>query len=58
MSETLSPMEFAIGSNAASANARLGCATKKVHRRFDMRPYMDDPTVDGNGQSVAKVSHI
>lgn len=54
MSETLSPMEFFIGSNATGSSGGLSRATKKVRRRVDYPPESKDPTVDMNGQSIPK----
>lgn len=48
MGETLSLVEFAIGSNVAGLSGGLGRATKKVYRQVDQLPKLEDLTVDAN----------
>lgn len=40
---------FVIGSNSATSSVNFGQTTKKVWRRPDEPPDIDDPMVDGNG---------
>lgn len=49
MSETLSLVNFAIGSNSIASDCGVGRATKRVRRQPEI---MTDPIIDGNGQTV------
>lgn len=52
MSETLSSMEFAVGTNSTGSNGGIGWVTKKVRRRVDQPPELEDSTIDRNGQAI------
>ncbi|MBA0587180.1 hypothetical protein Gorai_000314 [Gossypium raimondii] len=52
MNKMLPTVDFVVGANLTGSNRGVGRATKKVQRRSDIPPEMDDSTVDENGQKV------
>ncbi|MBA0746441.1 hypothetical protein Gogos_008962, partial [Gossypium gossypioides] len=47
--------EFCGKEEPTRSNSSVGRATKKVRRRTDPSPYMDDTIVDENGQKIEDV---
>ncbi|KAH1098584.1 hypothetical protein J1N35_015505 [Gossypium stocksii] len=52
MVETLSGVDFEVGKSFAGSNRGVGIAMKKVRRRTNVPPDLNDLTVDENGQAV------
>ncbi|MFQ6622452.1 hypothetical protein Gotur_001564 [Gossypium turneri] len=52
MIDTLSTVDFAVGSNPSGSSSDVGQATKKVRTKPNFLPDMDDPTANRNGQKV------
>ncbi|MBA0575280.1 hypothetical protein Golob_024471, partial [Gossypium lobatum] len=52
MVETLSAVDFEVGKSSAGSSSGVGSAMKKVRRRTNVPPDLNDSTVDENGQAV------
>ncbi|KAK5842451.1 hypothetical protein PVK06_004808 [Gossypium arboreum] len=50
MTDSLSTVDFAVGSNPSSSSSGEGQVTKKVRTKLNFSPDMDDPTMNRNGQ--------